>query len=129
MIPEMALINEEAGLTHIVAWEPDNRLALCVHEGNANPSGNCQSGKVLGQGTTTAIGTGAGSIVGGNNTLTRFASTFQSLVNDTTLVSEVYYDTLQGRDLQRNHRHPGDVQHSHTHRRAFPPPSSPATTS
>jgi len=95
MIPELALVSTQGTFAHILAWEPDNRFALCVHEGNASITGDCQSGKVLGQGTTTAIGTGAGSIVGGNNTLTRFASTFQSLVNDTTLVSEVYYDTLR----------------------------------
>lgn len=95
MIPEMALVAHQGANNVINVWEPNNRFALCIHEGNSSITGDCQSGKILGGGTTTAIGYGAGSIVGGNNTLTRFASTFQSLVNYTSLTAEVYYDTLR----------------------------------
>ena len=95
MVPMLGLVDNVTGATHLATWEPTNQFSLCVSTGVTAFSQTCQTAKVTGGGHASALGSGAGSVVGGNNSLMRFAPTFQALVNNTLLTAHVYYDTLR----------------------------------
>lgn len=95
MIPSLELLNNQSNQAVGAAWEPTNLFKLCLGLGGTQFTTTCGTPKTPGEGGATSLGSGAGSVVGGNNSVTRFATTFQSLVNNTLLTAQVYYDTLR----------------------------------
>ncbi len=102
-------------------WAPTNSVTYCIHDSGATIAGPCSTPKTLGEGVAHALGTGPASVPGGNNILTRYASTMQSLVNNTLLSAEVYFDTLRALTDGGNYTIPATC--------VIPPPSAAFPTS
>lgn len=74
------------------AWVPSLFYSICVADRTTSA---CVSPKVSQEGMALALGSGPSAVAGGNNTMTRYASTMQALMNNTMNTAEVYYETLR----------------------------------
>lgn len=90
MIPQLYL----AGSSSFSAVEPSLAATLCIHEGSSHVEGPCSTPKVNAEGNSVGTGSLPGDVAGSNRSLTRFASTMQSVVNNTLQAAHVYFLTL-----------------------------------
>lgn len=78
------------------ATVPNVNYYVCIEFGLSPGVGSCSTQGVQSGGYATQLGpSGPGQVVGGNNTLTRYAGTFQKLVFNTMQMAQAYYDVLR----------------------------------
>jgi hypothetical protein len=113
MVYQVVLAN--GGGTSLETVVPSLSTTICMSvSGTLN--GPCSTVKVPQEGAVRALGSGPGSVGAGNNSLTRYASTMQALVNNTLLDAEVDYLTLRAITANGTQSVPPDC--------TIPPPSS-----